>query len=181
MANCHSNAASNIRHMLTMQEVAERYGFTPNRNGYIQCPFHRGDHHASLKLYPDSGGFHCFGCGAGGSVIDFVMRLFGITFRQAVVRLNADFGLNLTEQLPAPPSREQLAMAQKRAREEKIKKAVSAAYPIVAAAYRECYEIAKYFSPVIGTDGKIIIRPEYADAVKKMPMLEDWLERFRGR
>lgn len=167
--------------MLTMREVAERYGFSPNRNGYIQCPFHDGDKHGSLKIYDGTRGWHCFGCGAGGSVIDFTMRLYGITFRQAIVRLNADFGLDLTESRPAPPSTEQLAMARKRAQEEKIKNAVVAAYPIVAAEYRRCHEIAKYFSPVIGADGKSIIRSEYADAVKKMPMLEDWLEKFRGR
>ena len=166
--------------MLTMRDVAERYGFSPNRNGYIQCPFHQGDHHASLKLYPDSGGFHCFGCGAGGSVIDFTMLLFDITFRQALVRLNADFGLGLTGGRPAPPSAEQLAMARKRAREEKIKNAVSSAYPVIAAEYRRCHEITKYFPPSYA-GGRVLVRQEYADAVKRIPMLEDWLEKFMGR
>ena len=72
-----NRTAEIIKQSLSMQEVAEKYGFYPNRAGFIQCPFHTGDHTASLKVYPEKGGgFYCFGCKAHGSVIDFVMRLF---------------------------------------------------------------------------------------------------------
>lgn len=85
-----------IKETLTMKEVAERYGFEINRSGYINCPFHAGDHDASLKIYPGKGGgFFCFGCRANGSVIDFTMRLFECSFKEAVGRLNDDFNLGL--------------------------------------------------------------------------------------
>lgn len=83
--------ASDIRSMLTAQQVAEHYGFEVNRSGFMKCPFHTGDRTASLKLYDGESGFHCFGCGAHGSIIDFVMRLFDLNFRQAVLRINATF------------------------------------------------------------------------------------------
>lgn len=92
--------AEEIRHTLTMDEVARFYGFEPNRSGFISCPFHGGDKTPSLKIYPGSKGFHCHACGAGNSVIDFVMKLFGITFPQAVLRLNLDFRLGLTAERP---------------------------------------------------------------------------------
>ena len=80
--------ASQIKERLTAQEVVEFYGFHPDRSGFIKCPFHQGDRHASLKVYSgNKTGWHCFGCGAGGSVIDFVMKLFDIDFRQACVRI----------------------------------------------------------------------------------------------
>ena len=41
--------ASQIKERLTAQEVVEFYGFHPDRSGFIQCPFHQGDRHASLK------------------------------------------------------------------------------------------------------------------------------------
>lgn len=86
--------ASQIKERLTAQEVVEFYGFHPDRSGFIKCPFHQGDRHASLKVYSgNKTGWHCFGCGAGGSVIDFVMKLFDIDFRQACVRINTDFHL----------------------------------------------------------------------------------------
>ena len=97
---CLSDAGRQIRQQLTMREVVELYGFTPDRNGFIKCPFHSGDNHGSLKLYPEDRGWHCFGCNASGSVIDFVMKLFDLTFQQAVLRLESDFGLHLTYEAP---------------------------------------------------------------------------------
>lgn len=95
-----TDLAGQLKERLGMDEVAQRYGFSPNRSGFIQCPFHKGDNHGSLKLYPGQKGWHCFGCQRGGSVIDFVMQLYGIDFRQACLRLNTDFGLRLTGQRP---------------------------------------------------------------------------------
>ena len=87
------NVASEIKRILTMQEIVEFYGFEVSRSGFMKCPFHSGDNTASLKVYPGPGGFHCFGCKAHGTVIDFVMRLYDLNFRQAVLRINADFHL----------------------------------------------------------------------------------------
>lgn len=38
-ATCRSDAAAQIKETLTAREVVEFYGFTPNRGGYIHCPF----------------------------------------------------------------------------------------------------------------------------------------------
>lgn len=89
-----SDLAHRIRDLVPAHAAAECYGFTPNRSWYICCPFHN-ERTASLKFFPD-GGWHCFGCGRGGSSIDFVMALFDLDFRQAVVRLDTDFSLHLT-------------------------------------------------------------------------------------
>lgn len=95
MASYRSDLAAEIKERLTARQVIEAYGFHPNRAGYIQCPFHAGDRHGSLKIYDgDKTGWHCFGCGAGSTVIDFVMKLFNINFRQACLRLDADFSLD---------------------------------------------------------------------------------------
>ena len=83
-----------IKQRVSMQAAARHYGFEPNRAGFISCPFHN-ENTPSLKIFNGDRRWHCFGCGAGGSVIDFVMRLFGITFGQALVRIDNDFGLNL--------------------------------------------------------------------------------------
>lgn len=78
-----------------MRAAAERYGLYIARGGYISCPFH-AEKTPSLKLYDTPGrGFYCFGCGAGGSVIDFAMQLFGLDFRAATVRLASDFGITV--------------------------------------------------------------------------------------
>lgn len=87
--------ATSIKETLTMRQVAERYGFTPNSAGFVRCPFHNGDHQASLRIYDGQGGWCCFGCHKGGTVIDFVMQLFDEQFQDACTRINNDFSLGL--------------------------------------------------------------------------------------
>ena len=88
--------ADAIKHMLTMREVAEYYGFTVNRRtNKIRCPFHEGDNTGSFHIYSGDRGFHCFGCSISGSVIDFVMLLFNLSFTDACIKLNQDFNLRL--------------------------------------------------------------------------------------
>ena len=52
------------------------------------CPFH-ADSTASLVITPVKNLWHCFGCGAAGGVIDWVMRKNGVSFRHAVELLRA--------------------------------------------------------------------------------------------
>ena len=130
-----NDLARQIKEHLTARQVVELYGFHPDRGGYIQCPFHAGDNHGSLKVYDgDKSGWHCFGCGAGGSVIDFVMRLFGLSFAQACLKLNCDFGLGLTGERPSMAERS--ALLEARRREAQEKEAAAALYREKAAEYQ---------------------------------------------
>lgn len=160
--------ADTIRELLTAAQVAQHYGFQPNRSGYICCPFHR-ENTPSLKLYPGDKGWHCFGCGKGGDVIRFVMELFDLNFPQAVVRLDADFGLGLALGQPAPRKRSRLLEERRRAEEER--QALLEQHHALAEEYRCYFEVQKYFAPV--RDGwEMFIHPLYAEAVKSLPALE---------
>lgn len=107
-----------VKDRLTMQEVAQHYGFTPNQSGFVKCPFHTGDRTASLKVYPGGRGFHCFGCNRGGSVIDFAAELFGLTPLDAVRQLDRDFSLNLPlDRQQTPAERREAEQAAQRRRE----------------------------------------------------------------
>lgn len=59
------------------------------------CPFH-DEKTPSLSVRPTHGTFHCFGCGEGGSVIDFVMKIEHVGFVEAVERLAERVGVRLT-------------------------------------------------------------------------------------
>ncbi|MFC5996892.1 DNA primase [Pseudonocardia hispaniensis] len=59
------------------------------------CPFH-DEKTPSFNVRPTHGTFHCFGCGEGGSVIDFVMKIESIGFVEAVERLADRIGYRLT-------------------------------------------------------------------------------------
>ena len=47
------------------------------------CPFH-DEATPSLKVTPDKNLWHCFGCGAGGDVIEWVVKKNGVSFKHAV-------------------------------------------------------------------------------------------------
>ncbi len=73
------------------------------------CPFH-GEKTPSFYVVPDKKMFHCFGCGVSGDAIKFVMQLESMSFREAVERLAADAGVDLT-----PPDPEEQQRSQRRA------------------------------------------------------------------
>ena len=62
------------------------------------CPFHK-EKTPSFYVYEDDGHYHCFGCGAHGTAIDFVMAVEGLGFADALQRLADLTGL------PAPAGR----------------------------------------------------------------------------
>ena len=79
-----------VKQQVTTLQAAEQYGISVNRHGMAVCPFH-ADKHPSMKVDKR---FHCFACQADGDVIDFVSRLFGISAREAAVKLANDFGVD---------------------------------------------------------------------------------------
>lgn len=97
-----------------MRDVVEHYGAKVGRAGFIPCPFHQ-EKTGSLKIYSKS--YHCFGCGANGDVIAYVMALFGIDFKAALMRLNVDFCLGL-----ARPSKRDQDKAERYARQRRAEK-----------------------------------------------------------
>lgn len=65
------------------------------------CPFH-ADKTPSCVISPQSNLFHCFGCDAAGSVIDWVMKTRGLGFRPAVEWLASDAGIVFSSAAHAP-------------------------------------------------------------------------------
>ena len=70
--------------------IQNRYGLRI-RNGFVKCPFHRGDNSASLKVYDNTQTYYCFGCGAGGDIFDFVQRMEGCSFKDAFLLLGGEY------------------------------------------------------------------------------------------
>jgi len=63
------------------------------------CPFHN-EKTPSFTVNEDKGFFHCFGCGAHGDQISFVMQAEGLSFPDAVERLAAEAGLAVPQPTP---------------------------------------------------------------------------------
>ena len=75
------------------------------------CPFHN-EKTPSFTVSDDKGFFHCFGCGAHGDVIGFVMRDEGLAFPEAVEKLAGEAGLEIPKTTPQQHARaeEQLSL-----------------------------------------------------------------------
>lgn len=95
-------AAEYLKQNIPMTDVLALYGYPVNRSGFARCPFHAGDHSPSLKIYTSGSrrGWYCFGCHAGGSVLDFVMKHDSCDFATAVRALDRALSLNLLAVVP---------------------------------------------------------------------------------
>ena len=74
------------------------------------CPFH-GEKTPSFTVNEDKGFYHCFGCGAHGDVIGFVMRADNLSFPEAVERLAEQAGLAVPASSPEERQRAQEAVS----------------------------------------------------------------------
>ena len=70
-------------------------------NYFGLCPFHN-EKSPSFSVSPDKQIYHCFGCGAGGGVINFVMRAEGLEFRDAVQFLADRCGMKVPQDKADP-------------------------------------------------------------------------------
>src|SRR5579862_1625604 len=63
------------------------------------CPFHN-EKTPSFTVNEDKGFYHCFGCGAHGDVIGFMMQTERLSFPEAVERLAGEAGLEVPQSTP---------------------------------------------------------------------------------
>ena len=90
------------------------------RNFVGLCPFHQ-EKTPSFSVNAERGFFHCFGCNAGGSVFNFVMKMEGLTFPEAVRSLAQRYGIELPEEQyaggPSKSERDSMYLANQTAAE----------------------------------------------------------------
>ena len=83
-----------VRARCDIVDVISRYtSLTKRGSGYVGlCPFHN-EKTPSFSVSRDKQFFHCFGCGVGGDVITFMMKIENLDFPDAVVQLAERAGL----------------------------------------------------------------------------------------
>lgn len=117
-----------------------------------RCPLH-GEKTPSFSVSPDKQMFYCFGCHAGGTVIQFVMQMEHLTFREAVQRLAERAGMEM------PETANDAVMQRERAYKERL--------------YEACKRAARFYMETLlgdkGLPGRryLASRELSADAVKR--------------
>lgn len=90
-----------------LQELKIRSDITEIASSYVNlkrhgrnmvglCPFH-GEKTPSFNIYTENGSFYCFGCGAGGDVITFIMKIENLDYVEAVKFLAQRAGMEMPE------------------------------------------------------------------------------------
>ncbi len=115
-----------VREKARIDDVVSSYVTLRNAGGGSQkglCPFH-DEKSPSFHVTPSRGFYHCFGCQAGGDVINFLMQIDGLTFAEAVERLADKYGVQLRREegdvrddRPKGPARQRLIEANREAQE----------------------------------------------------------------
>ena len=92
-----------VRERASIVEVVADYVSLRKSGANYQglCPFH-GEKTPSFNVNPARAIFHCFGCGVGGNVITFIMKMEGLSFPEAVKFLAKRVGVVIEERLPTP-------------------------------------------------------------------------------
>ena len=94
-------AALKARHPLG--DVVEASGVRLRGRGRVRqgvCPFH-DELEGSFTVYEDSQRFYCFGCGAGGDVLDFIRRAENLSLPEAIERLGGGAYPAVIDPVPA--------------------------------------------------------------------------------
>ena len=109
MARIPDQVVERLKSEISVQRLAEARGVLFTRHGADligRCPFHE-DRTPSLVVTPAKNLWHCLGaCQAGGTVIDWVMRAEGVSFRHAAeLLLNDSIPLAASASSALPPKR----------------------------------------------------------------------------
>jgi DNA primase len=95
MARIPDTDLQRLKDEISVQRLIEASGVELKKTGKDwagKCPFHADDT-ASLVITPAKNLWHCFGCQVGGGVVDWVMKLRGVSFRHAVELLKDETAL----------------------------------------------------------------------------------------
>ena len=110
-----------LKQSISMREIVSKYGFQPNRAGFISCPFHKGDRTPSMKIYPKD--YHCHACGANGDIFSFVQQIEGVSFKEAFYSLGGSYEKRtFASELAQYQSEKRRKMAQKELEKQQSRK-----------------------------------------------------------
>jgi DNA primase len=158
-----------IKDAAPIEEVVGQYVklTQKGRNLLGLCPFHP-ETKPSFTVAPDKGIFYCFGCGAGGNVISFLMQHQRLSFPEAAEELARRYNITLTYKDLGPEGGRQ---AQKRQLMQEINKEAAAFYQANLTGPRgekgRAYVQKRGLTPEVVRDFQLGYAPEEWDGLRK--------------
>ena len=115
-----------IKSRLSILSVLAHYRLSADKHDMLCCPFHEHDKTPSLKIYPETGTFYCFGCGATGDVIQFIERYEKLSKHEALLK-----AASLAGEITAPVKTNATPVQEEVSKADRIK-ALTAAFTYFA-------------------------------------------------
>ncbi len=168
---------SEVKEYLTARQAAEYYGLKVRKNGTACCPFHN-DKHPSMKIDKN---YHCFSCGVGGDVVDYVSRMYGLSQYDAALKLIEDFALPIDVNGNAGFSvQEKERIRREKAERERIiriqerfEKWCNRTVDILKNCISEIDSVSQF---IIGKPPDIIFSKDYVQMLHAEPLINYWLD-----
>ena len=104
------NKIQEILERVSIKEVLERYWGQADRTGRYKCVFHNGKDNNMVAL---DGNCYCFVCNERGNAINVVRTIFNCSTKQAMQKIDEDFGLGLDKPL-TPQEKKKYAELQRK-------------------------------------------------------------------
>lgn len=125
------SAVREIKARLNLADMARRYMELRQVSGRWKglCPFHQ-EKTPSFSINEQDGFYYCFGCHASGDLIDFYSRINGLEFRDAIVQLAEEAGVELQDYKPDPRVQQ----------ERDLRKQCLRMYDLARTHFRECLQ-----------------------------------------
>ncbi|BES83360.1 hypothetical protein PEC302107_40870 [Pectobacterium araliae] len=95
MARIPESELQHLKAAVPLVDVVRSQGrqvFKRGKDVVVLCPFHQ-EKNPSCVISSDKNLYHCFGCDAGGSVLDWVMKTEGLSLHRAADRLRGELGV----------------------------------------------------------------------------------------
>jgi len=96
--------ASNILDVISERVLLKRTG----KNWTGLCPFH-SEKTPSFTVSPDKQIYYCFGCGAGGNVFSFLMKMDGLSFIEILKTLASRYRIDIPEKELSPAQKKRIS------------------------------------------------------------------------
>lgn len=100
--------ASNILDVISERVLLKKTG----KNWTGLCPFH-SEKTPSFTVSPDKQIYYCFGCGAGGNVFSFLMKLEGLSFVEVLKTLASRYRIDIPEKELTPSQKRRISEREK--------------------------------------------------------------------
>ena len=103
-----------IKQQVSIVAVLQHYDIKINKNKQCLCPFH-DDKTPSLKIYPETNTYNCFGCGKSGDTIQFIQEYENITKHASIIKVKGLIDVIGHTIIPVKPSQPQASVAYRKA------------------------------------------------------------------